>query len=142
MYPRLVFRPGPSRDSPTGRDLLQGQRNDGAGLADRLPLLLVSVVRGNDDIGAICSDIYMRRLAERDHSIGNAILLRIGLEVAAPLRAGPWTVPLVGRKFIQDGCLIGADSQHHLGVAFIETIYELTNRREHGGLCRPRSLRG
>ncbi len=84
----------------------------------------------------------MRRVAERDESIGDAILVGVGVEVADPFRAGPRTVPLVGRKFIEDGGLISASRQKHLCVALVEAVYKLMRGREDCGLCRSGSLCG
>jgi len=51
-------------------------------------------------------------------------------------------MPLVGRKFIEDGCLISASRQEHLCVAFVEAVYKLIYGREHCGLRRSGSLCG
>jgi hypothetical protein len=139
---RLMFRPGPSRDSPTYLAFLHGKRDDRASFANRLSLLLERVVRRNYHVGTVPAHIHVRRVAERDHSAGDAILLGIGLVVADPLRTGPRTVPLVGRKFIEDGCLIGASRQHRLCVALVEAVYKLPYRREHCAPCGSGSLCG
>ena len=47
-------------------------------LADSLPFLFEGVVGRNDHVGAVCGDIHVRRFAERDNFIRNAILLGIG----------------------------------------------------------------
>ena len=136
-----MFGPSPSCDSPTGFAVLQGKREDGADFADWLPLLLEVVVRGDDHVGAVCGDIRVRWVAERDNSIRDAILLGIRFKVADPLGAGPGTVPFVGREFIEDGCLIGTRRQERLRVSLVEAVRKLMNGREHGRLRRSRSPR-
>ncbi len=81
---------------------MQGERDDGADFADWLPFLLEGVVGRDDHVGAVRGDVHVPRVAERDNSIRDAILLGIGVEVADPLGAGPCTVPFVGRKFIRE----------------------------------------
>ena len=135
-----MFRPSPSSDSPSGFAVLQGKREDGADFADWLPLLLKVVVRGDNHVGAVCGDIRVRRVAERDNSIRDAILLVIGVEVADPRGAGSGTVPFVRREFIEDGCLIGTSRQERLCVSLVEAVRKLMNGRKHCRLRRSGSL--
>src|SRR5262249_14520628 len=97
----------------------------------RLPFLLERIVRGNHHVGDVSGDIDVRRIAECDHTIGDAILFGVGVEVTRPLRAGSRTLPRVGREFIDDRCLLGAGRQSRLHVTLVETVNELVHGCHH-----------
>ncbi len=96
--------------------------------------MLERVVRGNDDIGTVSHDIDVPGAAKGDYPIGDSILLGVGVEVVRPIRAGPRTVPLMGRKFVDDGRLICACCQGRLDVALVEAVHELMQGLHHIGL--------
>src|SRR5439155_3499911 len=128
-----LLRPCPSGHAPTGRGFLQGNRKHRAGLLGWLPLLLVREVRGNDHIGTVSRDIDVPGVAEGDDPIGNPILLGVGIVVIRPSRASPRAVPFVGRKFVDDGCLLRACREGGLYVALVEAVRELVNGHHHIG---------
>src|ERR1017187_5151503 len=99
---RLTLRPCPSGDAPTGLSFLQGDSQKRADLLNFLSLLLEYVLRGNNNIGPVCSDIDVPGVAEGDDPISDSILFGVGVVVIHPLRTSPRTVPLVGRKFVND----------------------------------------
>src|SRR6476661_3396862 len=103
-----MLRPSPARDSPVSLDFLQRKSPHRVGFFHWLPMLLVSVVRGNDDIGPVARDINMPRLADRDSAIGDSILLGVGVIVGKPFRASSRPMPLMGWKFVDDAHLVRA----------------------------------
>src|SRR5436190_432661 len=73
----LVLRPGPSRDAPARRALLQGEREDRAGLSRRFPHLLEGVVRRSHDVGVVGRDVDVFRGAECDDAVRDPLLLGV-----------------------------------------------------------------
>ena len=76
----------------------------------------------------------MQRGAEGYEPIGDPILFGVGVVVIRPFCASARTVPLIGRKFVDDGRLIGASCCDRLYVALVEAVYELMNCGHYVGL--------
>src|SRR4051794_36030662 len=96
-------------------------------------MLFPRVAGRNDDVSAIAGDIHVRRLAERDDTVSDRLLLRIRFVIVGPFRAGTGTVPFVRGKLIDDRRLLGARGECRLCITLVEAIDELVDWNHYVG---------
>ena len=94
------------------------------------------VARRDHDVRVVVGDIYAAGPSERDYPIGDAMLLGVGIVVVCPLLARSGAVPLVRRKLVDDGGLVGSGCHGALGIALIEPVRELVHWYHHILLLR------
>src|SRR5262245_10021390 len=90
--------PAPAGNLPTILALLQSQCPSRAGLLHGFAVLLVRVIRRNDNVGAVAGNIHMPGFADGDDAVGDPSLLGVSIKVRQPFRARTRSMPLVRRN--------------------------------------------
>ena len=127
-------------DQPAARALLQHE-GELRRLAHRHPALLEGVHGGDHDVGLLAVRLLPCRRADRHGLVGDALLLGVGFEVRAPGLERLRPAPEIRRHLVGDREVRARRMRRRRrgGVALVEAVDELLDRRRELGIRRRRA---